>query len=105
MSIPESDWKKFKPLRDKALARLCDLILSEIAEINTDDALSSHERYLKIYSLVRDRDKELGQMFDGYSRSRALMQLAMIQSRNLLEPEEFECFSESTREHLAIFTK
>ena len=31
MIIPESDWKKFKPLRDKALARLCDRILSEIA--------------------------------------------------------------------------
>jgi hypothetical protein len=103
MSIPEPDWKKFRPLRDKALANLCDSILSEIAQTSADDALSSHERYLEVYSLVRDRDKELGQIFDGYSRSRALMQLAMIQSHGLLEPEEFKCFSESTREYLAGF--
>ena len=103
MSIPESDWKKFKPLRDTALARLCDLILSEVDSIRTDDALSSHEKYLKVYSLVRDRNKELGQIFDGYSRSRALMQLAMIQARELLEPRELECFSESTQEYLASF--
>jgi hypothetical protein len=50
MIIPESDWKKFKPLRDKALATLCDRILSEIAATSAEEALSSHEKYLKIYS-------------------------------------------------------
>jgi hypothetical protein len=52
MIIPESDWKKFKPLRDKALARLCDRILSEIAATSAEEALSSHEKYLKIYSQI-----------------------------------------------------
>ena len=105
MNIPESDWKKFGPLRDKALANFCDLILSEIDSTNADGALSSHEKYLKIYSLIRDRDKELGQVFDGYSRSKALMQLALIQSRGLLAPEEFSCFSESTQDFLAEFKR
>ena len=105
MNIRESDWKKFKPLREKALARFCDRILAEIEATNADDVLSSHEKYLEIYSLVRERDRELGQIFDGYSRSRALMQLAMIQSRNLIEPEEFDCFSESTLEFLTSFRK
>lgn len=103
MHIPEPDWKKFKPLRDKALENLCDRILSEIAAASAEDALSSHEKYLKIYAQIRDDNKELGRIFDGYSRSRALTQLAMIQSRELLEPEEFECFSESTQEFLAHF--
>lgn len=101
MSIPESDWKKFKPLRDKALARLCDRILAEVESTTADDALSSHEKYLKIYSLVEDRDEELGRIFNGYSRSRMLSQLAMMQTYELLEPEELECFSESTQEYLA----
>jgi hypothetical protein len=105
MTIPESDWKQFKYLRDKAQTKLCDLILSEISSIGADDTLSSHEKYLKTYTLIRDRDKELTEIFDGYSRSRALMQLAMIQSRELLEPEEFECFSESTQEYLAGFRR
>ena len=101
MSVPESDWKMFKPLRDKALARLCDRILAEVGLAMADDALSSHEQYLKIYSLIRKRDKDLGQIFDGYSRSRMLSQLSMMQSFELLEPEELACFSESTREFLA----
>jgi hypothetical protein len=103
MNIPEPDWKKFGPLRDKALTKFCDVILSEITTTADDDALSSHEKYLKIYNLIRNRDKELAEVFDGYSRSTALLQLAMIQSRKLLEPVEFECFSESTREYLASF--
>ena len=105
MSLPESDWKKFKPLRDKALERLCDRILAEVGSTMAEDALSSHEKYLKIYSLVRDRDKELGRIFDGYSRARMLSQLAMMQSYELLEPEELECFSESTQEYLARRTQ
>jgi len=105
MSIPESDWKKFKPLRDKALARLCDRILAEVESTTADDALSSHEKYVKIYSLIRDRNKELGRIFDGYSRSRMLSQLSMMQSYQLLEPEELTCFSESTQEFLAGCTR
>ena len=103
MTIPESDWKKFKPLRDKALARLCDRILSEIAATSAEEALSSHEKYLKIYSQITDYDREIDRIFDGYSRSRALSQLALIQSRGLLEPVEFECFSESTQVFLDHF--
>jgi hypothetical protein len=103
MNISESDWKLFGPLREKALARLCDRILSEIAVTSAEDTLSSHEKYLKIYSSIRDHDREVSQIFDGYSRSKALMQLSMIQSHELLEPEEFECFGESTREYLNRF--
>jgi hypothetical protein len=105
MNIPESDWKKFKPLRQKALTRLCDKILAEIEAKSANETLSSHEKYLEIYSLVRERDKELGQIFDGFSRSKALMQLAMIQSRDLIAAEELECFSEITREFLASFRR
>lgn len=99
--IPESDWKKFKPLRDKALERMCYRILSEISSTMNDETLSSHEQYLKIYSLIQDRDKKIGQTFDGHSRSNALRQLMLMQSHELLEPEEVACFSESTQELLA----
>jgi hypothetical protein len=100
-SVPESDWKKFKPLRDKALARLCDQILAEVGSTMADGALSSHEQYLEIYSLIQKRNKELGRIFDGYSRSRMLSQLSMMQSYELLEPDELASFSESTQDFLA----
>lgn len=101
MHIPESDWKQFRPLRDKALANLCDKVLAEIIATTADDALSSHQKYLKIYDRIQDYDDDIGRIFDGYSRSRALSQLAMIQSHHLLEPEDFECLSELTQEYLA----
>ena len=103
MHIPESDWKKFKPLRDKALARLCGRILAEVAATLSENVLSSHEKYLKMYKQVRDSDKKMGQIFDGYSRSRMLAQLSMMQSYELIEPEELECFSTYTQEFLAGF--
>jgi hypothetical protein len=50
----------------------------------SEDALSSHEKYLKIYSQVRDNDKKIGQIFNGYSHSRMLSQLSMMQSYGLM---------------------
>lgn len=101
MHIPASDWKKFRPLRDKALANLCDLVLTEISATTAEDALSSHQKYLKIYDRIQDYNDEISRIFDGYSRSRALSQLTMMQSHHLLEPEEFGCFSDLTRDYLA----
>ena len=100
VTIPEPDWKKFKPLREKALTRLCDRTLEEIDTIKAKSNLSSHEQYLEIYSLMRDRNRELGEIFDRFSRSGALLQLGMMQSRGLITLEEIDRFSESTREYL-----
>lgn len=101
MSIPESDWKTFKVLRERALARLCDQILSDVATTIADETVSSHDRYLRVYSQVRNHDREIAQLFDGYSRSRALFQLALMQSHDLLTPEELSRFSPSTQAFLA----
>ena len=104
MYIPESDWKKFRPLRDKALGNFCEKVLAAIIATTAEDALSSHQKYLKIYDRIQAYDEDIGRIFDGYSRSRALSQLAMIQSHHLLESEDFECFSDSTREYLTQCT-
>ena len=39
MGATESDWKKFKPLRDEALASLWYRILAEVESTMTDDKL------------------------------------------------------------------
>ena len=59
---------------------------------------SSHERYGQIYKLIKDRDREMGNIFNDYRRSTALMQIHMIHSYGLLTPEEMEEFSEETQE-------
>jgi hypothetical protein len=39
MNAPDSDWKKFKSLQDKGLARLFDRIVAEVGSTMTDDKL------------------------------------------------------------------
>ena len=62
--IKESDWKAFKPLREQALDRFCGRVLEEVARIGSDQTKSRHERYIAIYQMTRERDKEIDQIFD-----------------------------------------
>jgi hypothetical protein len=94
----ESDWKLLGQLRTAALERFCLRILSEIERINTNHAISAHQRYLEIYQIIHRRDKEVAQIFNDHRRSTALNELAAIQSHGLLTPEEFLRFSQETRD-------
>ena len=47
---------------------------------------------------------ELVRIFDGYSRSKMLTQLAMLHHHGLLEPDELANLSKSTRTFFAQFT-
>ncbi len=97
MTILEADWKNFMKLKEKALSRFCDQVLVEIDTIRANEALSSHDQYQKIFTLTKKRDRELAQIFDYHSRSKALMQLHLIVSRDLLEEKELSQLSEETR--------
>src|SRR3970040_2710653 len=85
--LPESDWKTFRSLREIALARFCERVLGEIGTIASPGATSSHDRYLKIYRLIDNRDEELARAFNDPRRSRAILQLAAINSYGLLSKE------------------
>ena len=91
--IKESDWKVFKPLREIALERFCERVLDEIARINSDSTKSKHERFLAIYRLVRERDKEIDPIFDYLRRSTAVRQLCAFRSHDLLTEQELRQFS------------
>jgi hypothetical protein len=103
--LPESDWKAFSKLREVALARFCERVLGEIGTIASTGATSYHDRYLKIYELIDNRDKELGRAFNDPRRSRAILQLAAINSYGLLSEEELLSFTQETREVVALLSK
>ncbi len=105
MSIPEPDWKKFGPLRDKALDRLFSQIIRETTILTTDESQSAEDRYRKLYDLVKASDKEIGQIFDGYSRSRATMQLCLMAAKGLVTDEELDQFSEETQSTVQNFVE
>ena len=96
--IKESDWKLFRQLREVALERFCERVLGEVRAAAAETSDSFHERYLRVYELIRDRDKTIGWAFNDPRRSNALILLANIKQEGLLTPDEFAQFSEQTRE-------
>ena len=101
--IPERDWKAFREIHPVARARFCERVLSEITSASSAPGQDAHERYLKVFELLRDKDKELAMLFDNPRRSRALGQLSMIASAGLLTDEELSRFAPENRKSMSVF--
>ncbi|HEX4697271.1 MAG TPA: hypothetical protein VH254_06325 [Candidatus Udaeobacter sp.] len=102
--IPERDWKLFRQLRPIALERFCEKVLSEIGDISGSDE-SAHKRYLRVFKIVRDRDKELATLFDDPRRSIAWLQLSLIHSHGLFTVDEMQRFSRETQQRARELAK
>ncbi|MFM7180186.1 MAG: peptide ABC transporter substrate-binding protein [Verrucomicrobiales bacterium] len=100
MNIPESDWRRFKEVHGILIQRYCSQVLEELLEVAQGTDQSPHDRYLKIFGMIRDRDKELGRVFDDFRRSTAVSQLGLMRSMGLLADEELASFSEETRQQV-----
>jgi hypothetical protein len=101
--IPESDWRRFKELHHDLMERFCADVLEELAAIARSADDSAHERYLRVYKLIKERDKELARAFDPFSRSKAVMQLVTMRHMGLLTDDELGGFSEQTQEEVRRF--
>jgi hypothetical protein len=95
--FPESDWKIFRKHRELALDRFCERVIAEIAALAAKSGKSSHERYLEIFRLLKQRNEVLSDCLDDVRRSTAVTQLARIRHHELLTAEEFAQFSPETR--------
>jgi hypothetical protein len=95
--IKESDWKLYSKLAPIALERLCDRILSEIAATSQARQKTSHERYLAVYRLIMDRDKDIAAAFNSRSRSKAVPSLGVMRSLQIVTDDELASFSEETQ--------
>ncbi len=100
--IKESDWKVFRKLHPVAVERYCERVLAESESLHRDPTRSAHERYLALYRLFRERDKELARLFNDFRRSTALEYIAIIKGHGWLTAEEFAQFSEETRYLVAV---
>ncbi len=96
--FPESDWKLFRELREVALERLCERILDDAKDVISDSASSHHERFGRLFGLIRDQNNDIARAFDGPKRSSMLAHLGVIHSLGLLEPGDLARFSVKTRE-------
>jgi hypothetical protein len=69
----------------------------------SDDSRDAYEQYLAAYKLIHKRDKEIGNAFNDFRRSTAVIQIAIIRKLGVITDEELERFSESTRASLQHF--
>ncbi|KGK42372.1 hypothetical protein LH51_07540 [Nitrincola sp. A-D6] len=83
--MKESDWQKFNVIKEKAIEQFCTQTLNEFEGVIANTGESAHDRYLQLYQLVRNRDKEMAFIFDGHSRSKAPIQLMVIRSHGLAD--------------------
>lgn len=102
--IPEEDWKIFKIIYPKALDRICERVLDEIEEIKSQEGPSNHEKYLQVYKMIKKSDRNIGNIFNDYRRSTALIRLGQMNSFGLLTPKEIGEFSEETRQVLKFLS-
>ncbi len=91
--VLESDWRIFRDLYRVAVERYCERVLADVAGLVQDSSRSTHERYRDIYHLMRDRDKELGRVFDGLRRSQMRLQLVSMCQLELVTEDELASFS------------
>ena len=96
--IPERDWKLLRELAPVALNRFCEQILREAAAIAADTTATPHERYGRLFDLVKQQDREVAIMFDDHRRSTAFLKIIGIHVRKMFTEEEFARFSEETRQ-------
>lgn len=95
--IPESDWRLFKEIHKKLLERYCSRVLDELSAVSQDTGGAAHDRYVKAYKLIHERDEQMANAFDDFRRSTAVMQLAIMRRMKLLSDEDLNMFSEQTR--------
>ena len=95
--IPERDWKRLRQLKPVVLDRFCERVLREAISIANAPGSTPHQRYLKLYRFIDEKDDALARAFDDHRRSTALPKIMHIYALGLFTEEEFAGFSERTR--------
>lgn len=96
--LPEKDWKQLKKLKDQVIHRFCDEVLMKVKPITENKGNDSYKAYQNLWEVLDKTEDELSLMFDDIVRSNALLKLAIWRKRNLLLDEEFEKFTQETRD-------
>ncbi len=100
--IKESDWKYLRNLKKVLLDRLCNRILDDIRtecglEKREQDA---HEQYLKVYDLIKKKDKMVAECFDDWRRSNVIFNILFLIKYKVITDEEVAQLSDETKERL-----
>ena len=96
----EADWRRFKEVHRKLLERYCASILKELSAVSLGSQGTAHERYLRAYKLMQERNEEIAHAFDDFRRSTACRQLGIMRRLGLLTDDDLTGFSSQTQERV-----
>jgi hypothetical protein len=100
LPIPESDWRHFKRVHENLLERYCARVLDDLIAVTKTTNGTAHERYIRAYKLIENRNEEMARAFDDFRRSTAVMQLAIMRRMGLLSDKDLSVFSAETRDQV-----
>jgi hypothetical protein len=63
-----------------------------------EQRLNAHQRYLDIFKIIEQRDRQMASTFNDPRRSNALTMLARMRSEGLLMADEFSSLSQEIRD-------
>lgn len=98
MTLPEADWRVIRAVHRTALDRYCARVLQECATGLEDTNGSAHDRYLRLFRVVTDRDASIAAAFNDLRRSTAIQRLASMIALGAVTDDELGHFSQATRD-------
>ena len=98
MPFSERDWKYLRTLQATALDRYCTRVLDESGAIIRDTSGSSHDRYLRLFYLLQERNDAMATAFDDLRRSTAIQRLTAMVGLGVLTEQEFAGFNADVQE-------
>jgi len=104
-TIAEADWKLLRRIHPLALEGYCERVLAEIERVVHNSTQSAHQRYLEIFKIIEQRDREISSIFNDPRRSNALTMLARIRAAGILTEDEFSSLSPETRSTVELLLR
>jgi hypothetical protein len=104
-SVPESDWKKIRALKDRMLNIACERIFERIAEIMEERKGKEYHAYLQLWQLMKEQDREISIMFDDLKRSNAIHKLAAWKHNKVISEKSFADFSVETQQTIKVLNE
>jgi hypothetical protein len=101
--IAEADWKLWRRLREQALERFCLKVLDDAAKFKDGEG-TAHDRYLKLFQLVKRRDRKLADIFNDSRRSNAFIQITIAANAKLITEEDLARFTQETQDVVALLS-
>ena len=77
-----------------------EIVLKDISEgLASQDNPTNHGKYLYLYRLIENYDKQIALLFDDHSRSKATIQLMMLRQEGLVDEADIQGLSNELKEH------